>query len=403
MIASRQFMASKEEKDRGLRSDPRGDLESPFLAEELFVGVAEPGWEERMNALEMESPFLQWNLPALEQEIIGTDERTVVDNTLNIPNRWICAIDILYDKPGLHSKATGILIGPRYVLTARHIWSDTAKGLTVSPARNGSNSSNPFGKVKAKAFRFPTPYYINLPVQHGKSAGTQTTIRQNDDYMLIILKEDLASITHPEVGFLGYWGQNPAEAVVRKLEPETIQGKEIAVIGYPGDTCGTDKFSGSATQKLRAINNCLRTRENEWASRQWQSTGILDIRTIIPSRMYHTADTYQGQSGAPIWLTPGQTLNLVGIHVDQESDQRNLGLRVTERMLRNLCAWMNADAGYTIASIKDNTLTVHWVAENVPNARPVERRIALEIPYRWVCRLEVHDNDLQRVVGYGTA
>ena len=61
-----------------------------------------------------------------------------------------------------------------------------------------------------------------------------------------------------------------------------------------------------------------------------------------------------------------------------------------------------ADAGYTIASIKDNTLTVHWVAENVPNARPVERRIALEIPYRWVCRLEVHDNDLQRVVGYGT-
>jgi monoamine oxidase len=296
---------------------------------------------------------------ALEEEIIGADERTVVGNTFNIPNRWICAIDVLFDEPRVHSRATGILIGPRYVLTARHIWPDDAKGLTVSPGRNGSNSSSPFGKVKVKGFRFPKPYDIDLPVQHGKSAGTQTTIRQRDDYMLIILKQDLASMTHPKMrGALGYWGQNPAEVVVRLLEPEAIQGKEIVVIGYPGDTCGTDRFSGSAAQKKRAMNNCIRTRPNEWASRQWRSTGIVDARTNTPGRMYHTADTYQGQSGAPISLTTGQTLNLVGIHVDAESAQRNLGSRVTERMLRDLCAWMNADAGYAIASIKDNSLIV---------------------------------------------
>lgn len=345
--------------------EPSPELDSPFLNEEYLAEEARTAATRRIPVpgFQLESPFLGAFEEELwfEQEILGEDTRGLIKNTLEVPYRWICAIDILSDKPGLHSRATGILIGPRYILTAKHIWTDEArdKGLTVSPARNGSNSNNPFGKVKAKKFRFPTPYYINLPVQHGKSAGTQTTISQNDDYMLIILKQDLDSMTHPKMrGALGYWGQNPAEAVVRLLEPQAIQGKEIVVIGYPGDTCGTDKFSGSDSQKLRAMNNCIRTQKNEWASRQWRGTGILDARTNIPSRIYHTADTYKGQSGSPICLTTGQTLNLVGIHVDEESAQRNLGLRVTERMLHNLCAWMNADAGYPIASIKDNALIV---------------------------------------------
>ena len=34
-------MNSQEEKDRALRSQPQGGLESPFLGEELFVGETE--------------------------------------------------------------------------------------------------------------------------------------------------------------------------------------------------------------------------------------------------------------------------------------------------------------------------------------------------------------------------
>ena len=30
-----------------------------------------------------------------------------------------------------------------------------------------------------------------------------------------------------------------------------------------------------------------------------------------------------------------------------------------------------------------------WMAEDAPRPRPVQRRIALEVPYRWICRLEV--------------
>lgn len=50
-------MNSREENDQRSRSGPRGGLESPFLAEELFVGEAEPEWEARLAALEAESPF----------------------------------------------------------------------------------------------------------------------------------------------------------------------------------------------------------------------------------------------------------------------------------------------------------------------------------------------------------
>jgi hypothetical protein len=42
------------------------------------------------------------------------------------------------------------------------------------------------------------------------------------------------------------------------------------------------------------------------------------------------------------------------------------------------------------------------MAEDAPKLPKVERRIALEIPYRWICRLEVYDNDLRRAVGFGT-
>lgn len=353
-------MSAYNKGNRYVLSESIEGLESPFLDEELFSGQGEEGWAPRLGSLEAESPFLQLNLPAFDQEIIGVDERTVVERVFNIPNRWICAIDVLSDKPDEHSRGTGILIGPRYVLTARHSRDIRHyEEFVVSPARNGSNSNNPFGSFKAVGFCYPERYYIDIPVQHGRAAGTTARIPQDDDYMLIILKEDLASKTHPNMnGTLSYWGQNPAQAVIRALKPDAIHDKGIVVVGYPGDTCGTDRFSGSETEKKRKMNTCLRTRKDEWASKQWRGVGVLNTRTDNPSWLYHTADTYKGQSGAPVCLRIGKTLHLAGIHTAAESPYYNKGLLVTERMLRNLCVWMNTDAGYTIAKIRDGTLIV---------------------------------------------
>ncbi len=94
----------------------------------------------------------------------------------------------------------------------------------------------------------------------------------------------------------------------------------------------------------------------------------------------HTADTTRGQSGSPIWTVRNGLYVLLGIATsyDRMPGQRATWVGVVRRDIER------------------------WMAEDAPKVPKVERRIALEIPYRWICRLEVYDNDLRRVVGYGT-
>ena len=93
----------------------------------------------------------------------------------------------------------------------------------------------------------------------------------------------------------------------------------------------------------------------------------------------HTLDTTEGQSGSPIWTVRDGLHILIGIVTSYDPTGP---MAVFVEMVRN-------EIG-------------PWMAEDAPRARPVESRIALEVPYRWVCRLEVYDDDLRREVGYGT-
>lgn len=371
---------NKEIKDRALHSDPREELESPFLSEELFARESPAEGADLYTNLASESPFLYAAWEAFEEEILGKDDRMLVTNTITTPNRWICAIDILIENPRWgratdeprfisKSRATGILIGPRYVLTVRHILDKQTievdgekktvdvRGFTVSPARNGSNTNNPFEKVYSKAIRVSQPYWIRRKVRQGYR-DIKVPLKQHDDYALIILAKDLASHTHFDMkGVLGYWGQIPAVAVIRRSDPNTLIGKKVVVIGYPGDTCGKDRLLGTTSEKENKIMNCRNRRGDEWASTQWKSVGTLEVERDSTT-VFHTADTYEGQSGAPICLTADGKLYLVGIHTSRDRPDRNRGVRITRRTLRELCAWMNADAGYTIAAIRDDTLVV---------------------------------------------
>ena len=332
-------------------------MNSPFtnFTGQDFETVSETNFVSD-NGMILETPFMN---EELEEEVIGEDKRTLVANTLQIPNQWVCAIEVLVDNPkwGTHGeqqfivsgRGTGVLIGPRYVLTARHVLSSRpVKGLIVSPARNESNSTNPFGRVKSKAFHLSTAYRIRP-----KSLSTAL-----DDYALIILEKDLAGNTHSKMkGALGYWGQDQSIAIVQRQEPDKIRWKEITVIGYPGDTCGKVKFTGSKKDKEKEIVNCRNRQSDKWASTQWRSSGL--FRAVAGSSLLlHTADTYEGESGAPICLMSDRKLHLVALHTDQNDLKHNKGVRVTRRMLRELCAWINADAGYIMATIKDDTLVV---------------------------------------------
>jgi hypothetical protein len=90
----------------------------------------------------------------------------------------------------------------------------------------------------------------------------------------------------------------------------------------------------------------------------------------------HTLDTTEGQSGSPIWTVRGGLHILIGIVTSYDPTGQ---MAMFVKMVRN-------EIG-------------RWMAEDAPR---VQRRIALEVPYRWICRLEVYDNDLRREMGYGT-
>ena len=347
-------------------------MKSPFLDEELLSAEARLDFHPSLERLAKESPLLEASLEFVEEEVLGKDDRTLVADTLKVPNRWICAIDILIDNPDWpksgpqlisKSRATGVLVGPRYVLTAAHVRGKQTievdgkeqevdvKGFLVSPARNGNNSKNPFGAVKSKAIRVSPPYRV-LRKKTIQSKTVEVPITQIDDYALIILEKDLDTSTHSRMsGVLGYWGHDQSQAVVQRMEPSAIEGKKVVVLGYPGDRCGKDAITGSRSRKLDRMEYCRRTRIDEWASTQWKDLGTLQVEENS-TNVFHTADTYDGQSGAPICLSVDGKLVLIGIHTNSSDAHKNKGVRVTRKTLRELCAWMNDDAGYEIGTIK---------------------------------------------------
>jgi monoamine oxidase/V8-like Glu-specific endopeptidase len=317
----------------------------------------------------------------LDDEVIAGDDRVRVADTLRAPQRWICAIDLFVLNPEPHkggprllkvpSRASGTLIGPRHVLTARHVLDAatvTVDGvarkleihsLRVSPGRNGRNDRHPLGSFASASLHRSTPYRM---LQNKTIAGQvrRIPITQIDDYALIALDRDVDSLADKTA--IGYWGQT-APAQLRRMDPALIDGQEVIVNGYPGDRCGKDVIQGNSTDKMRRIAHCQRTRDDEWASTAWAARGRA-AASQDSTDLFHTADTYGGQSGAPICQQRGRTLALVGVHTGPADASRNRGVRVTRRMLRELVGWINADAGATIARIDDDAL----VFDPVPRA-----------------------------------
>jgi hypothetical protein len=177
-----------------------------------------------------------------------------------------------------------------------------------------------------------------------------------------VLDRDLSTTRHKSMeGALGYWGQSPMQAVLRRLDPATLKDAKVTVIGYPGDRCGKDVLSGDAAEKARKIAYCNQRMRRVWASTPWRASGELFVDPTS-GRLEHTADTYEGQSGGPICLRRDGTLELLGVHGglstldDGTPTTRNRGARVTRAMLRNLCGWINEAAGKTIAEFRNDRL-----------------------------------------------
>jgi V8-like Glu-specific endopeptidase len=174
------------------------------------------------------------------------------------------------------------------------------------------------------------------------------------DFALIKLNESVPQ-------HLKYWGHPSTasvlwdESVISQLEL-TRAPKQISTAGFPGA-------------------------EDAYRRRMLLARGET-IPLGFNVHFKHTARTTKGQSGSPIWFRDGNRLVLLG-----------LATQIYEGTPKGLLLH-----GSSVRRYIDQ-----WIADDQPKIAKPKRRFAVERPFRWVCRLEISDNSLGRVVGYGTA
>jgi V8-like Glu-specific endopeptidase len=265
-------------------------------------------WSENLPALEWpgEPEETSWAGPWEYERIGSVDSRARVEDTTLVPFRWICALDVTFDKPwptdwtAGTGRGSGLLVGPRQVLTAAHnIYprggTRGPQSVYVAPGRN--DRDEPFGRVKATAWSVV-----------GSAFGT-TMIDPRYDFAVVTLDSDVAHRTYKALGNrqLGYWGSATLGqgTKMKALDIGFLNGKHVAVTGYPGDRCRDQPYDPSSRTCAQA----------DQGSTQW--SGIGTVRTLPNSThvFLHTADTYGGQSGSPVWMKfrNGQRW-VVGVH-----------------------------------------------------------------------------------------
>jgi V8-like Glu-specific endopeptidase len=328
-------------------------LESPFLSQEAFAGQGEVDWGSRLAALEAESPFLGHfeleRLGALELEeddsltekpctgIIGPDNRIRVRQALDIPYRWVCQISARRRKGGALRKfgpvGTGILISPRFVLTAAHLlhgsekdargqWVDIeAEYVVVTPARNQNSPSGndqPFGQFEARGWRLPAKY-------RPRSADAWKY-----DYAVIELKEPAGAKRAQVLGdkMLCFWGSRECggNTQLEVLGTRELAGKTAYTAGYPADL-------GKGT-------------------RLYSTSGMLSSLDILGRHgiMNYDADGCPGQSGSPIWIERDGKQYLVGIFTKVGTGYDavtgtvllNSAVRITQEVFEQISRWFES-------------------------------------------------------------
>lgn len=241
------------------------------------------------------------------ETVIGDDNRTQIHDTAAYPFRMICSLTISFEN-GMRSVGTGFLIGRRTLVTAGHCLRPhpNAPALTsveVRPGRAGLHDpfTDDIGSVKGTRFSLHREWSARF--------------NPNFDVGAIHLDADIGET-------LGWFA-------VRALGPAALELQWAHVTGYPGDKVitGEDGMSVPAAEMWHHATPL---------------TGAAD------GRVYYPADTFAGQSGAPVYRLDAETgrAEVLAIHaygIDPTggplAHANNSGVLVDGALLQVLSDW----------------------------------------------------------------
>jgi outer membrane protein OmpA-like peptidoglycan-associated protein/V8-like Glu-specific endopeptidase len=277
---------------------------------------------------------------AAEAEFIVFPEPTPVTNSLLVPFKWICSIEVDFGPevlPGpivtgnrIGAKGTGTLISPRHVLTAGHclltrgpntkdvfgnLTTSTRKALSVMvvPGRNGGK----LRPVQPKG-RITVTSRLRVSQQWESSNATDRAF----DFGLITLDAPLSSD-------YGFWTMGNTRILA--LHTAMLQGKVAHTSGYPGAFCPPPDPSATVpcTDATRGTV-------------QFQMSGT--VTSVSAETIESEMKIAGGHSGSPMWLlTSGDSPTLVGIASASSPQAPDIAVRIREALLAQVRKWMMQD------------------------------------------------------------
>lgn len=245
-------------------------------------------------------------LPPFET-VIGRDERVRILDTDLAPWRMICALR-MRGPNGAGAIGTGWFIGPRTVLTAGHcvfsnyFYDGWASEIEVIPGRNGPGSAldaMPYGIVASERF----------------SSLDRWVVGEDPDFDIGCIH-----LTEPLGDKVGWFA-------VGALPADRLESYLVNISGYPADR-------GAGAEQYHARNRIVRVSER---------------------RIFYEADTYGGQSGAPVWIHEAEQNPplAVGVHAygvggtpAQLGITANSAPRIIPEVLDRLAGWVEQDGGW---------------------------------------------------------
>jgi V8-like Glu-specific endopeptidase len=244
------------------------------------------------------------------EDVIGVDDRVIINDTSVTPWRCICHLEITYDS-GQVGFGTGWFAGPRAVITAGHCLytrgtpARTARQVRIIPGRNGTVA--PYGYVVATKFDLNEIWKTTTDEEEAAA----------HDYGVIYIDDanDNGEVNGVPFGErIGYFG-------IRSYGPTEEKNLDMAIVnnaGYPHEaakTYGTMWFN---------------------AGRVNMNAGpIKDDRFL-----QYMVDTTGGQSGSPVFVldTTNNQRYVVAIHTT--GNFINRGVRINAEVYDVISDWL---------------------------------------------------------------